>query len=208
MASSIFDYNNSFWQWLSRLTDLFGLSLCWLLCSLPLLTIGAATTALYDGVYHGIRRGESPVYVRFFKTFVRELKTATLATLPALGLGAVCLLLRQVTRTMAAGGDPVAGLLLYGYPVLFCLPLAVWLLAMALLSRFDFRAGALLKTAARLTMARLPSAMAVAILTALAVRVMLWWYFSLAFLPALTALAASLFVERIFRPWLEGQGEA
>ena len=46
MASPIFDYNNSFWQWLSRLTDLFGLSLCWLMCSLPLLTVGAATTTV------------------------------------------------------------------------------------------------------------------------------------------------------------------
>lgn len=206
MASPFFDYNNSFWQWLARFTDLFGLSLCWLLCSLPLVTVGAATTALYDGVYHGIRRGESPVYVRFFKTFARELKTATLATLPALGLGAVYLLLRQVTHTMAAGGDPVAAILAYAYPVLFCLPLAVWLLAMALLSRFTFRAGALLKTAARLTVARLPAALAVAVLAALAARVMLWWYFSLTFLPALTALAASLFVERIFRPYLGERG--
>lgn len=203
MASSFFDHNNSFWQWLAGVVDVFGLSLCWLLCSLPLLTVGAATAALYDGVYHGLRRGEGRVYPRFFRTFVRELLPATLASLPFAGAGLLCALLFHVTQTMAAAGNGAAAVLVWAYGLLFSLPLGSWLLTMALLSRFRLRTGQLLSAALRLSLARLPVLLALSLLTVAGLRLMGWWYVSMSFLPALLLWGASFCFEPIFRPWLE-----
>lgn len=69
------------WRWCSRILDIMVLSLFWLVCSLPLVTAGAASAALYDAAVHGIRREEAGTYARFFRTFRRELKTAVPAAL-------------------------------------------------------------------------------------------------------------------------------
>ncbi len=58
MFGSIFNPENKFWQTLDHLADLLILSLLWLLCSLPLVTAGAATTALYDAAAHCLRGPE------------------------------------------------------------------------------------------------------------------------------------------------------
>lgn len=203
MASSVFDHNNPFWQWLASMVDIVGLSLCWLLCSLPLLTVGAATAALYDGVYHGLRRGKGGVYPRFFKTFVRELGPATLLSLPFAGVWLVCGGLFEVTRTMAAAGNRVAAILVWAYGLLFSLPLGGWLFTMALLSRFVLPTGRLLATALRVALSHLPMLLVLSLLAVAAVRLMAWWYISLTFLPAVTALVASLFFEPVFRPYLD-----
>ena len=42
----LFDYDSKLFQLLLRVSDLVALSLLWLLCSLPVITIGASTSAL------------------------------------------------------------------------------------------------------------------------------------------------------------------
>ena len=48
MWRKLFDPTALFWRWMSTLADVLLLSLLWFFTSLPLLTLGAATTALYD----------------------------------------------------------------------------------------------------------------------------------------------------------------
>ena len=208
MLSSLFDPMSPGWRMFARVMDLFGLSLCWLLCSIPLFTLGASTTALYDAVFHGVRRGEAGPYARFFSTFRAEFKTATLVTLPVILLYLLYRVLFQVTYVMAVGGDRMAGVLICAYSILFCIPLGLWAMAMATLSRFTFRPAALVKTTVQLAFAHLPSAIAVTVILVFACRLMTWWYFSATFMPALALLAASLFLERVFAPFLaEEAGE-
>lgn len=207
MFASIFNPNNSFWRTFTRVMDLFGLSLCWLLCSIPLVTLGASTTALYDAVYHGVRREEYGDYVRFFTVFRRELKTSFLVTLPLLALAVLYLLLFQLTYTMAVAGSHAAGVLVYAYRLLFCVPLAVWLFACAVLSRFTFTPGALIRTACQLVFTHLPSAVAVTGAVLLLRKVALWWPISCIFLPATAAWLCSFPLERIFAPFLQKKDE-
>ena len=202
MFSSIFNADNSFWQRFARVMDLFGLSLCWLFCSLPLVTLGASTTALYDAVYHGVRRGESRDYDRFFTTFRRELKTSFLVTLPMLALTAAFLLLYRTAYVMMLAGSQAGGVLFYTYRLLFCIPLAVWLFACALLSRFTFTPGALLRTACQLVFAHLPSAVLMIVTVILLLSLVIWRPISCVFVPASAAWLCSFPLERIFAPFL------
>ena len=203
----MFNPQNYFWKSLSQFCDFFGLSLCWLLCCLPVVTCGAATCALYDAVYHGIRRGEPGVYVRFFKTFGREFKTATLTTLPFLLLAVIFLMISEVTQVMALGGSGVAGVLVYAYQVVFCLFMTIWLFAMATLSRFTFKVGELLRTSLQLMVTNPLSALAVLVIAALGASLMGWWYFSGIFTPALMAWLCAIPVEKAFAPFLPEEEE-
>ena len=53
------------WRWCSRILDIMVLSILWFFCSLPAVTTGAASAALYDAAVHGIRRDEPGAYARF-----------------------------------------------------------------------------------------------------------------------------------------------
>lgn len=205
--AGFFDSENSFWRFISKLFDIMGLSLCFLVCSLPILTLGAAAVALYDAVYHGLRKNEVVVYGRFFRTFKNNFKTATLVTLPALALVLLFALLDGLTRAAAVQGVAGAGLLRHLYLVLGFFLLCIWLLAFATLSRFEFGPVRLLATAFRLTFAHLPSVLLAGLLAAACILPCLRLLFPLPFLPAVAALAVSFFYERIFAPFLPKEEE-
>ncbi len=61
---------------LSTLTDLIILNLLWLVCSLPLVTVGASTTACYY-VCLRMTRGEYRVARDFFQAFRQNFKQST-----------------------------------------------------------------------------------------------------------------------------------
>ena len=81
MFRSIFRPYGLVWTVLNTITDVVGLTLCWLLCCLPIVTVFPATAALYDAVVHGIRYREEGPYKRFFRTFRAEWKSGILSTL-------------------------------------------------------------------------------------------------------------------------------
>ena len=81
MLGRVFRYQGWLWRALNTLTDILALSVLWLLCSIPVLTLGAATTALYDSVVRCIRYKQSGPYERFFRTFKNELVPGLLLTL-------------------------------------------------------------------------------------------------------------------------------
>ena len=64
-----FNQENPFWNGMERIFDVFVLNLLWLLCCLPVITIGPATTAFYYAQI-SLERGESG-YVShdFFRSF-------------------------------------------------------------------------------------------------------------------------------------------
>lgn len=72
---SILHYESPIIQVLSRLADLFVLNVCTLLCCAPLVTIGAAFTALYAAV-DALQKDEGHIYRKFFYVFASRLKQA------------------------------------------------------------------------------------------------------------------------------------
>ena len=58
----MFSYNSKFYQTVSQILDCIVLSFLWIVSSLPIITIGASTTALYYAVDKVIRREEGNVY--------------------------------------------------------------------------------------------------------------------------------------------------
>lgn len=78
MISALFDPENRFWSFMQKICDLFFLSLCWLLLSVPLLTSGAATVSLYRfTLQQAVDREGYPVR-SFFRGFKHFFKKATI----------------------------------------------------------------------------------------------------------------------------------
>ncbi len=60
-------------RWTGKLGSIFGLSVMWILCCLPVLTIMPACIALYDSVVNCLHGNEPSPIRRFFSTLRREL---------------------------------------------------------------------------------------------------------------------------------------
>ena len=194
------------WNFCNAITDVLLLSLLWCLCSLPLFTLGAATTALYDAAVHGIRYREPGLYRRFFATFRRELKT----TVPVTLLWGLILLFGLYVLALldeAAAEDALAGVMGGGYRVLMGIPLTALSWSCMLLSRFTYKFRELTGNAIRF----LP----VHLLPSLMIGIMSWfacWYcfhypIGLTFAPAVLVIGWSLVAEPVFKKYGGGLGE-
>ena len=194
----LFNPDALLWRWCSRILDIMVLSVCWFFCSIPLVTAGAASAALYDAAVHGIRRDEPGAYVRFFRTFRRELKTAVPATLLwGAALAALLWAGQQIGVAIQDPGPVLAATAVLAALLLFVLGTVSWLFP--LLSRFEFSFGALNRTAGQFFMAHLPSSVLLALLLSVSAWVCFRFLFPVFFVPCVEALLASFPVERAFQ---------
>ena len=201
--NQIFNPDNFFWKCFDKMADVLGLSLLWFVCSLPLVTVGAASTALYDAAVHCVRGGERTPYSRFLRTFKAEFKPATLCWLV---WGGVLLLPFAISNILAnnAGDSGTLALLSVVYYVLMVVPGGMLCWLFPLLSRFRYSLGGLNRTAVQFWFAHLPSTVAMAALLGLCVDLCVQLLLPVCCLPCLLALAHSFFVERAFRKHLLG----
>ena len=72
--NKIFRSDNPFWIGMGSIFDLFVLNLLWLLCCLPIVTIGPATAAFYYAMINLVRGEETYLSKDFFHSFRQNLK--------------------------------------------------------------------------------------------------------------------------------------
>jgi len=86
---TIFSYESRFSKVMMRIAHGCYLNLLWAVCSLPIVTFGAATTALYDVTLRMARNEEGDLTAQFFRAFRSNFVQATQLWLVVLALGAV-----------------------------------------------------------------------------------------------------------------------
>lgn len=204
MAGGIFNPENGFYQVTGKMVDLFLLSVFWLLCCIPVVTIGPSTAALYNTVARCIRGSERNSWGMFFRTFRENLKVGILTTLVLLPAAVLLVLLQGLLYQTAVVGQ--AGYVLYvAYQIFLLLPLGMVCYLFPVLSRFSFRTGGLLLNCSKLAMAHLPATVLMGLLLALSVWVCSYVPVVAAVLPAMLALVQTVPLERIFRPYIQAQ---
>ena len=76
--NSLFSPNNVFFRFMGRISDLMILNFLWIICSIPIITIGASTTALYDTTLKLIDETEGYLFKNFLKSYKQNFKKATI----------------------------------------------------------------------------------------------------------------------------------
>ena len=66
--------DNKFFTFMGKVADLMILSILWLICSLPIVTIGASTSALYYSTLKIARKEDTYPTRMFFHSFKQNLK--------------------------------------------------------------------------------------------------------------------------------------
>ncbi len=76
--NNFFGINSPLMRFLSKAADLLILNLLWMLCSIPVVTIGASTSALYYMCFKINGNEEISLFKGYFKAFKDNLKQATI----------------------------------------------------------------------------------------------------------------------------------
>lgn len=86
---NIFSFNSWLSRFLYLVADIVLLHILWIICSLPVVTIGASTTALYSSCMKRIRRDEGYITGNFFRAFKSNFRQSTLIWLLLLAVGGI-----------------------------------------------------------------------------------------------------------------------
>lgn len=89
MFSGFFNYDNPVWRFIGKFFDVMILNILWIICSIPIVTIGASTTAVYYVTLKLVRDEDGATIKSFFKSFKENFKQATIIWLIMLVLGIV-----------------------------------------------------------------------------------------------------------------------
>lgn len=86
---NIFSSNNFLGRFMNWVGDIVLLHVLWVIFSLPIITIGASTTALYYSSMKWIRRDEGYIHKNFIKAFKDNFKQSTIIWLILLVVGLI-----------------------------------------------------------------------------------------------------------------------
>lgn len=115
MAHPLFSPDSAFSRVMDRVGQLAVLNVLWLVCSLPVVTLGASSTALYTVLLQMEQQREGHVARRFWAAFRENFRQATMCFLPVAAFAALCaadllLVRRGALRLLAMMGLQVAAL--------------------------------------------------------------------------------------------------
>ncbi|MBR1566158.1 MAG: DUF624 domain-containing protein [Oscillospiraceae bacterium] len=145
----IFDMENPFMRTLSALADLIVLNLLTLLCFLPVITAGAALTALNSCCIRLIRQEDDSLLRDYFRAFRLNFKKATLLWL----LFLLAAGLTYFDYLAALAYVPQFRVVIFAVALIL---LAIAFYAFALLSRYENTIGETIKNAVKLAVGYFP----------------------------------------------------
>ena len=203
MKNSLFNAESWLWQPFGKVADFLLLSGLWLVCSIPVVTAGAAFAALYDCCARCLKGSEQDMFSRFFRTFRRELGLGSLSFLLwAAILGGGLLFIRTFTGN-AAGSDQNV-VLAYAMIALLATLTGIACWVFPLLSRFTFRFAALQATALRLALAHLPRTILLIAVVFCGGWLCLRLLFPVMVVPGIAGLFAAYILEPVFQKYETG----
>lgn len=208
-----FDLNSPLMRFLSRLADLMILNLIFLTTCLPVVTIGAAWTALYYVAMKMVRDEEGGIVKNYFHAFRLNFKQATILWLGVLGAAGFLVLDYLILMGM---GSPVTMVMNWGIVMMGVVLVMVLQYLFPLLAKFDAGVKQTAKNALLLALGHLPRTllMIFCLVGALVITIyngytftigiLVWTFFGF----AIMAFSNSCILVKVFEPLAEGSRQA
>ncbi|MBQ6320519.1 MAG: YesL family protein [Lachnospiraceae bacterium] len=199
--SRAFNFEGPVFTFLSRLADLFWLNLLFIVCCIPVITIGAATTALYYVTLKMAKDEEGYITRSYFKSFKENFKQATVIWIGFLVVGMIMITdLRivnggntaEILSSPALGNVIMVAVFLMGIVILM-----VGTYIFPILAQFDNTIKNTAKNAFLISIRHLPYTIAMLVITAIPV-VLIWFFPALFILVLIMFSATAYFNSKLF----------
>lgn len=205
---NFFDPDSWIMTALSNLGDLIIANILWVITSIPIITLGASTAALYSVVRTpGEKRYSASVFKNYFRAFRRSFKQGTLTMLLLL-IPAAVIVINLYLLLFGLLEDSLVRYVICAVPVLVFV--LAWSWVYPLMANFDNSVGKTVTNALVLSVAHLPTSLLVTLVNLIPALVLLFFtdlffkifiiWLLLAF--ALIARVNTLLLERVFRRYL------
>jgi len=168
-----FHYNTKLYQFLIKAMELVTINILWILCSIPIITIGASTTAKYDVLFRIFKGEDAHIARKFFKAFAANFKQATVITGILLVLAVVIFLDVRLLSRMDSSFE------ILGYVVAFAIGLITLSTCSYIfpwISRIDDKLANSIKNCFLISMKHLPRTCVIVLLNALPAIILLISY--------------------------------
>ena len=188
-----FRIDGPFYRLLETITNLIILNFLFLVCSIPIVTIGPALTASYYVTLKIVRNEETSIIKNFFHSFRMNFKQGLLLGIGVILLAAVLLVDIRALTYLTVIPKEVSKVLIYVIGFLLLLLALVSVYLFAVLAQFENKLSELIKWSAVLVIRHLPSTVICLVILAAPVLI---FYFAPAFflrtlLPVLLLLGFS-----------------
>ena len=194
-----FNVDNPVWRFIGNLADVFIVSVFWIICSLPVITIGASTTAMYYVTLKLASNQEGYTTRSFFKSFRENFKQATSIWIGTAAVGVVLYLdvMWCLTSETALGRSVIiAAFLMCVIYLLFVF------MVFPLLARCENTVSALVKMAFAMCIRNAVLLFSAVVITAVIFYIALFRVWILIIVaPGLSAFLSSYIINRIFEKY-------
>ena len=194
---NIFGFDGSFINICDKIFDVMALGFLWILCSIPIVTIGASTSALYYAMVKCVKNGNGYIAREFFRSFRMNLVPGCfiwiLVVAASLAMQLNVGILMKETK---------------GYVGLFFICVytltSIWIIAFACyvfpaLSRFDMSSGWLIKLAMYMTVRYFGTTIALLLILDCAGAIIWRFPILVIFAPGPVIFLMSEFLERVLK---------
>ena len=156
---------------LSKICDMVCLNILWLIGSIPIITIGASTAALYTVMLKMVKNEEGYIFRGFFKAFKSNFKQSTIMWIVILLLGIVCWIDYRVAGVMPGMGGSIMRII---FLLLGFILLSVTIYIFPLTARYENTIRNTVRNALILTVGKLPYTLLMVVVTVGSVIISLW----------------------------------
>lgn len=150
---NLLDYDGSVMKFLGRVTDMVILNILFIICCIPVITIGASFTALYSVTLKMAKNEESYIAKSFFKAFKENFKISTVTWLIMAAAGILLYLDYLLVPGMPDGINSVFQILVYILALFYAI---VFLYLFPYIARFENNVKNTFKNAVLIGIASLP----------------------------------------------------
>lgn len=193
-------FNSRFFEAISKATDVLLIGFYFIICSIPVFTIGATTTALYYAIHKCIFRGKGYT-TEFFHSLKANFKQSTLSWFIFILLFVILGGDIYITRNMLQPDNPLAAASIF-FTIILAFTVVWAVYHFAYIARFENAFGASFKVSAIIMIANIGWTFVImAILIAVSVLVYLYMFLYV-FMPAILACILHPILERIFRKYM------
>lgn len=149
----LFDLDSPIMRFLSRMADMIILNILMMICCIPIITVGAAYTAMHYVLLKMVRDEEGYLIRGFFKSFLQNFKQATVIWLLML---VIIVVFAGDWLIFRATGDTFPKAMVIGVAAIGIIVLMVAVYVFPLLARFDNSIKNTVRNAALLALGNLP----------------------------------------------------
>ncbi|MEG0963432.1 MAG: YesL family protein [Lachnospiraceae bacterium] len=193
----LFNMDGGLMKTLSKMTDVICLSIMFVLCCIPIITIGTAATALYYTMHKVVKHERGYIFREYVSAFKSNFKHTTPIWLFVVVLFSVLGIDIYIMNAYAQNGSWVGGLAIF-FLVVMTLVFAWSLYLFAYIARFETTRKQAMKNALLMTIAHLPWTIVLIFMGIVSSLILYIMPVSICFIPGIFVWIETSILDKIF----------